>query len=102
MFKKVAEVGNFFVEVDDKTGIALVGNGSGMRGGVHASIDKTGSVRGMKQQGYWRKDARTVRAGGFIFNIDTFIISDPADEVAAKYCQCEACRERRARAEAEK
>ncbi len=93
--KEIAKVGKYRVSVDEKTGICLVSDGSGMSGGVHASIDITGSVRGMKACGYWGKNDRVRRAAGFQFNIDTRVISREADEIATKYCQCDACRELR-------
>lgn len=81
---------------DDRTGIAWVADGSSGNGHTcHSNIDITGSVRGMKNLGYWKKDARTVRSHGFIYNIDTFICSDEYDKIAAEYCQCVACLERK-------
>lgn len=83
---------------DPRTGIAWVKDCStGMGHSCHANIDATGSVRGMKKLGYWGKNDRTVRSHGFIYNIDTFVVDkkDPYDMLAAEYCQCEACVERR-------
>lgn len=74
---------------DDRTGIAWVEDGSlGASHSCHASIDATGSVRGMKSRGYWKLKDRTVKSHGCIFNIDTFIASDDLDWLAAEYCQC--------------
>lgn len=82
--------------IDDKTGIAWIENGStGMVHSVHPNIDDSGSVKGMKQQGYWNKDDKTVRSHGFIYNISKFVASDELDEIVADECQCEECRKRR-------
>ena len=84
---------------DDRTGIAWVQDGSSGCGfSVHSNIDASGSVRGMKQLGYWGKKDRVRRSNGFNYNIDTFVVSDELDEIAAEYCNCEACLERRAKA----
>ena len=81
---------------DDRTGIAWIEDGStGCGHSVHANIDTSGSVRGMKQLGYWRKEDRVIRSHGFAYNIDTLVISDILDKIVAKECQCEACMERR-------
>lgn len=83
---------------DDRTGIAWVVDGStGMGHSCHASIDASGSVRGMKKLGYWGKKDRVRRSNGLNYNIDTFVVSDELDEIAAEYCNCEACLERRAK-----
>ena len=74
---------------DDRTGIAWVEDGTTGNGHTcHASIDASGSVRGMKKLGYWRQADRTVRSHGYIYNIDTFIASDDLDWVAAQHCKC--------------
>ena len=79
-----------------RTGIAWVENGKvGIGHSAHPNIDGTGSIRGMKKQGYWRQDARTERTHGYIYNIDRLVISDEYDQVAADHCNCAACRERR-------
>lgn len=84
---------------DDRTGIAWVVDGStGMGFSCHSNISTTGSVRGMKQLGYWGKADRVVRSHGFAYNIDTLIVSDELDKIAAEYCNCQACLERRAKA----
>lgn len=83
---------------DPKTGIAWVKDGStGLGHSCHSNIAATGSVSGMKNLGYWGRNDRTVKNHGFIYNIDTFIVNekDPYDMLAAEYCQCEACVERR-------
>ena len=81
---------------DDRTGIAWIEDGStGCGHSAHANIDATGSVRGMKKLGYWRKEDRVIRSHGVAYNIDTLVISDMLDEIAAKECRCEACMKRR-------
>lgn len=83
---------------DDKTGIAWVVDGStGCGHSCHANIDSSGSVRGMKKLGYWRKKDRTVRSNGFIYNIDSYVVNDELDEIAARECRCQACLERRSK-----
>lgn len=47
---------------DTKTGIAWVEDGaSGNAHSCHPNISDSGSIRGMKDRGYWDKKARTVR-----------------------------------------
>ena len=80
---------------DDKTGIAWVEDGStGLGHSCHANIDASGSIRGMKDRGYWGKKDRCVRSHGFIYNIDTYVVSGVLDKIAADACMCEACLER--------
>ena len=72
-----------------RTGIAWVEYGStGMRYSPHPNISATGSVRGMKQCGYWGKNDRTVRTHGFIYNIDHAITGDPFSQAALTSCSC--------------
>ena len=83
---------------DDKSGLAWIENGKTGNGhSVHSNIDASGSVTGMKKLGYWKKDARTVRSHGYIYNIDTFICDDEYDKIVADYCRCQGCIERRER-----
>jgi hypothetical protein len=80
---------------DEATGIARVEDTHlGCSHSAHSNIDRTGSVRGMKAKGYWRKSDRTARAFGFIYNLDTLIVGDEYDRIAAAACRCIACRER--------
>lgn len=84
---------------DDRTGIAWIEDGStGMGISIHANISDTGSVRGMKECGYWRKSDRTIRSHGFIYNIDTLSYDkNNALErmLMSAECKCAACIERR-------
>lgn len=74
---------------DPVTGLAWVEDGTtGAGHSCHANIDVTGSVTGMKNRGYWSKADRVVRSHGFAYNIDTFIVSDELDAIAAQHCQC--------------
>lgn len=83
---------------DSKTGIAWIEDGlTGIGHLCHANIDASGSVRGMKKLGYWGKKDRVRRSNGFNYNIDTFVVSGELDKIAAEYCNCEACIERRAK-----
>jgi len=74
---------------DDRTGIAIVEDGtSGTGHGPHPSIDSSGSVRGMKELGHWRKDAQTVRALGYIFNTSVIVVDTDLDRIAWANCEC--------------
>jgi hypothetical protein len=78
------------------TGVAWVENGSAGTGhSAHANIHQTGSVQGMKKSGYWKHNDRIERTNGFIYNVDTLVISDELDQIAADHCLCRACRERK-------
>ena len=87
---------------DDETGIAWIEDGRcGLGVGVHANIDETGNVEGMKARGWWGRDDRTVRSHGWIYNIDTFICdkNNELEMIVADECMCAACQERRSRKE---
>jgi hypothetical protein len=74
---------------DDRTGIAWVENGTaGVSHSAHPNIGKTGSVRGMKDRGYWDANDRTVVVGDFIYNTSQFVASDQYDRIAAQHCEC--------------
>lgn len=74
---------------DEKTGIAWVEDGStGCGHSAHPNIDASGSVRGMKDRGYWSENARVVRSHGFIYNTDLLVVSDELDEIARQNCRC--------------
>jgi hypothetical protein len=74
---------------DPKTGIAWVEDGStGMGHTAHPNISATGSVRGMKSLGHWPKSARTVRSHGWIYNIDSCVVSNGLDKIARDACRC--------------
>jgi hypothetical protein len=99
MAKKILlkQIGEYqYLYRDPKTGIAWVENGStGMGHTCHPSIHYTGSVSGMKKLGYWRKEDRTVRSHGWIYNIDSLVVDDAFDEIARQYCQCGGKHERK-------
>ena len=83
---------------DPKTGIAWVEDyTTGLGHTCHPSIDASGSIRGMKQQGYWAKDDCCLKAGGFIYNIDRLVITSDLDQIAADECRCQACIERKSK-----
>ena len=99
MFKRIEKIDDCAeLYVDNKTGIAVIRDGAtGLQYSCHPSIDKTGSVLGMKRLGYWNKNAKTARAGGFIYNISSFV-ADPNDKyerICGERCMCEMCRVRR-------
>lgn len=74
---------------DSKSGIAWVEDGTaGVGHSCHANIDASGSVEGMKALHYWNETDRTVRSHGFIYNIDTLVMSDEDDRRAANFCRC--------------
>lgn len=74
---------------DTRTGIAWVENGhTGTGHSAHPNIDKSGSIRGMKQHGGWSKYDRCVRSHGLIYNIDISVGSDAYDHSAAQACLC--------------
>src|SRR5690625_3869419 len=78
---------------DEKTGIAWVENGSTGNGhSAHPNIDASGSVKGMKQRGYWRQDDKTVRSHGYIYNVSKVVVSDEYDQIAKDNCHCVGCR----------
>jgi hypothetical protein len=75
---------------DPKTGIAWIEDGtSGTGTSAHPSIHSSGSVRGMKDRGWWGKKDRTVRSHGFIYNIDHAVgVRTPDDELVRNMCEC--------------
>jgi len=73
----------------ERTGIAWVENGHiGLSHSAHPNIDSSGSVRGMKKLGYWKKKDRCIRSHGFIYNIDLLVIDDKFDEISRVNCRC--------------
>ena len=99
MFKKIEKIDNSAeLWIDNKTGIAVIRDGAtGLQYSCHPKIDKNGSVLGMKRQGYWDKNAKTARAGGFIYNISSFVAdtNDKYERICGERCMCEMCRVRR-------
>jgi hypothetical protein len=76
---------------DPATGIAWVEDGTaGIGHSCHPNIDASGSVAGMKANGQWDADARTVRSHGFIYNTSVLLVSpgDELDELARQHCHC--------------
>lgn len=83
---------------DDKNGIAWIDDGrTGLGISVHANIDSSGSVSGMKKLGYWKKSDRTIRSHGWIYNIDSFVCNkdDELEMIVANECRCQGCLERK-------
>lgn len=70
---------------------------TGLGHSCHPNIDKSGSVIGMKQRGYWNKTDRVVQSHGWKYNIDRFVIdkTDKLDLIVSEECMCQACIERR-------
>lgn len=83
---------------DDKNGITWIEDGrTGLGISVHANINSSGSVSGMKTLGYWGKKDRTVRSHGWIYNIDSFVCDkdNRLEMIVADECRCQGCIERR-------
>ena len=94
LIKNIKEYADLYI--DDNTGIAWIENGTtGTENSVHSNIDVTGSIKGMKKLGYWKKDDKIVKSHGSYYNISTLVISDKLDEIVAEYCKCEECENRR-------
>jgi hypothetical protein len=94
LIKSINEYADLYI--DDKTGIAWIEDDStGMGHSVHPNIDITGSVRGMKDRGYWGREDKIVRSHGWQYNISKFVCSSELDEIVAKHCECEECKKRR-------
>jgi len=96
MKRKFKEIGQYkTLYRDDKTGIAWIEDGTtGTEISVHANIDTSGSVRGMKNLGYWKRKDRTVRSHGFVYNVDIFVCNTPYEKIVAAACRCVGCRKR--------
>lgn len=76
-------INGYLVAFKRQNGIVSIENYSvGIGHSCHPNIDASGSVKGMKNLGYWRKDATTVKAHGFIYNKSSIVISDPLDLLA--------------------
>lgn len=72
-----------------RTGIAWVENSKTGNGhSAHPNIDATGSVKGMKNRGFWKQHDRTVKTNGTIYNIDKLVVTDALDEIARQHCRC--------------
>lgn len=85
---------------DRVSGIAWAEDHStGLGISVHPNIDETGSVDGMVNLGYWRKDDRVVKSHGWIYNIDRLVYdsNDPIEAIVASECRCAACLERKSK-----
>lgn len=106
MGRKVEEMKQFVREVnqyanlyrDDKTGIAWIEDGStGLRHSCHPNTNKSGSIIGMKQRGYWDKSDRVFQSHGWKYNISRLVVDekDELDLIVADECMCQACIERR-------
>jgi hypothetical protein len=81
------------LHMDRNTGIAWVENGSTGNGhSAHPSIDATGSVKGMKNLGYWKNDDITVKSHGSIYNVSKIVVTDEYDQIAKENCRCIGCR----------
>lgn len=87
LIKKLSEYANLYR--CPRSGLAWVEDGStGCGHSAHPNISDTGSVMGMKKLGYWDRHARVVHSHGFIYNIDSLVVSDEYDRIAAEHCKC--------------
>lgn len=75
---------------DPKTGIAWIEDGTSGTGlSAHPNISATGSIRGMRDRGWWGKTDRTVKSHGWIYNIDKVAGGDsPDDKLVRNACDC--------------
>lgn len=83
---------------DTNNGIAWIEDGStGLGHSCHPNIDISGSVRGMKDRGYWAKKDTVICSHGFQYNISRFVIDNKneLDLIVADECNCTMCIERR-------
>lgn len=71
------------VKFHHKNGVVMIENNTvGCGHSCHPNIDASGSVKGMKNLGYWGKEDETVKAGGFIYNLSSVVITNPLDLLA--------------------
>lgn len=85
---------------DNLNGIAWIEDrATGLGFSAHPNIDASGSVKGMKQLGYWGKKDRTIKSHGYIYNIDQwgYEDEDKYTKICCDECRCQACIERRAK-----
>ncbi len=76
-------INGYLIKIRKQNGIVSIENGSvGVGHSCHPNIDSSGSVKGMKNLGYWDKKDATVKAHGFIYNVSKIAISDDLDLLA--------------------
>ena len=88
---------------DDETGIAWIEDGhTGIEVSIHPNIHASGSVEGMKKQGYWEINDRTVKSHDYIYNIDKVSITSlnnsllyELEQIVLNECKCKGCLERK-------
>lgn len=98
MEKKIIDIeaGIISVHRDQATGIARVHDGrAGCAHSAHPNISARGSMTRSTARDWWGETARTAEANGFIYNIDSLIITDELDEIAFRFCECTGCLERK-------
>ena len=75
--------GQLISAVKTRKGIVSIHNGSaGVAHSVHPNINISGSVKGMKERGYWGKNDKTLQAHGRTYNISYIVLSDTLDKIA--------------------
>lgn len=62
--------------------VSIENRSVGIGHSAHPNIDASGSVKGMKNMGYWGKDDEVVRFGGHYYNMSRIAISDELDALA--------------------
>lgn len=83
---------------DTLNGIVWIEDSStGLGISVHPNIDKSGSVTGMKNLGYWDRSDRIVQSHGQKYNVDRFVCDkdNKLEMIVADECMCQGCIERR-------
>jgi len=91
--KQLAE----YVELhrDAKTGIAWINDGkTGCEESLHPSIDKSGSIKGMKKKGYWGKNDKIITCNNGHYNISKESQFSVYAKTLKKACKCSVCRDK--------
>lgn len=73
---------NLLCSLPDLKKVVTIDNYStGTGHSCHPNIDKSGSVDGMKNLGYWDKNDKTLKQGDYIYNLSHVVCSSPLDEL---------------------
>jgi hypothetical protein len=74
---------------DTKTGLAWVEDtNTGTGYSAHPNISSTGSIKGMRNLGYWGLFDRVVCSHGFYYNVDMSAGMDDLSSIARQHCHC--------------
>jgi hypothetical protein len=86
--KPVATYGHISFRVSKDRQLVIVHDGSSGSGHQpYPSIDKTGSVRGMRARGYWGAKDKVIRVLGGCYNVSHQIIDHPLDLLSLRLIQ---------------